>query len=369
MKIDRIVSRFYILARIIIGCVNDTHNSIVILIIHSLTKTIIIKNTTIYTVQTYQASDYKTWNDFIASAKNATFLFHRDFMEYHSDRFTDHSLLLYKGSKLIAVLPANSVDQELYSHQGLTYGGLVLAPKVKLVDVIEGCQVLLEYLYDQGITTLHLKEVPSFYCQLPSEEMAYVLQLLQANCTRVDTASVIDYRHRLAIQSNRIEGVKKAKKQGLRIEETQDFTSFWNEILLPNLTKRHNAKPTHTLDEIIQLTTKFPKNIRQFNVYKDDQIVAGATIFETKTTAHVQYISANEQKQELGALDFLFSALITDTFSGKGYFDFGISNEQQGQKLNKGLSYWKECFGARTHVHRFYEIETANHHLLNDVWL
>ncbi|MFT5890275.1 MAG: hypothetical protein ACI9Y7_000365 [Dokdonia sp.] len=332
-------------------------------------KTVTIKTHTLYTVQTYQASAYKTWNDFIGSAKNATFLFHRDFMEYHSDRFTDHSVLVYKGSKLVAVLPANVVDQQLYSHQGLTYGGLVLSPKVKLTDVIEGCQALLKHLHDQGITTLHLKELPSFYSELPSEEMAYVLQLAQAKCTRVDTASVIDYRNRLSIQSNRIEGVKKAKKQGLCMEETHDFTAFWDEILLPNLDKRHSAKPTHTLEEIIQLKAKFSKNIRQFNVYKEDQIVAGATIFETKTTAHVQYISANEQKQELGALDFLFSALITDTFSGKWFFDFGISNEQQGKKLNKGLSYWKECFGARTHVHRFYEIETANHHLLNDVWL
>ena len=290
-------------------------------------------------------------------------------MEYHSDRFTDHSLLVYKGSKLVTILPANLVDQKLYSHQGLTYGGLVLAPKLKLVDVIEMCQALLKYLHDQEITTLHLKELPSFYSTLPSEEIAYITQLVKAVCTRVDTASVIDYRNRLSIQSNRIEGVKKAKKQELRIEETHDFEGFWNEILLPNLTKRHSAKPTHTLEEIIQLKAKFPKRIRQFNVYKEDQIVAGANIFETKTTAHVQYISANEQKQELGSLDFLFSTLITDTFSEKWYFDFGISNEQQGMKLNKGLSYWKECFGARTYVHRFYEIDTANHHLLNDVLL
>jgi len=323
----------------------------------------------LYIVKTYQATDYSVWNDFIASAKNATFLFHRDFMEYHRDRFKDHSLLVYKESKLLAVLPANVVDNQLYSHQGLTYGGLVLASKVKLADTIEICKTLLQHLHDQGIIKLHLKELPSFYSTLPSEEVSYVLQLVKANCTRVDSASVIDYRHRLAIQSNRIEGVKKAQKQGLTIQETTDFEPFWKEILLPNLDKRHQATPTHLLKEIQSLYAKFPKNIRQFNVYKEDQIVAGATIFETKTTAHVQYISANEQKQELGALDFLFEELITNIFSKKWYFDFGISNEQQGKKLNKGLSYWKECFGARTYVHRFYEIETANHYLLNDVWL
>ncbi len=322
-----------------------------------------------YTVQIYQASDRNVWNDFIASAKNATFLFHRDFMEYHSDRYTDHSLFVYKGTKLVAVLPANKVNNVLYSHQGLTYGGLVLSPKIKLADIIEVCKTLFKYLHNEEITKLHLKELPSFYSSLPSEEMAYILQVIQAKCTRVDTASVIDYRNRMSIQSNRMEGVKKAKKQNLHIIETHDFKDFWNMILLPNLAKRHAAKPTHTLEEISSLKAKFPKKIRQFNVYKEDQIVAGATIFQTKNTVHVQYISANEQKQELGALDFLFSTLITDTFSDSWYFDFGISNEQQGTKLNKGLSYWKECFGARTYVHRFYEIETANYHLLNDVLL
>ncbi|MGA9639546.1 MAG: FemAB family protein, partial [Flavobacterium sp.] len=62
-----------------------------------------------YTVRQYQKSDYKQWNDFISQAKNATFLFHRDFMEYHQDRFEDYSLMVFDNEKLVAVLPANRV--------------------------------------------------------------------------------------------------------------------------------------------------------------------------------------------------------------------------------------------------------------------
>lgn len=290
-------------------------------------------------------------------------------MEYHRDRFQDQSLLIFKNEKLVAVLPANKVDATLYSHQGLTYGGLVLSSKIKLKEYLVLFKEMLTYLDNQGINTLLIKELPEFYAQLPSQEIAYVAQLTQATTTRVDTASVIDYRNKLSMQSNRVEGVKKAQKRGLIIKEETHFDRFWKEILLPNLEKRHQAKPTHSLDEITHLQQKFPKHIRQFNVYKNKEIVAGATIFETKTTAHVQYISGNEQKQELGSLDFLFDQLIKNTFAHKRYFDFGISNEAQGTQLNAGLSYWKECFGARTMVHRFYDFKTDSYTLLKDVLL
>lgn len=38
------------------------------------------------------------------------------------------------------------------------------------------------------------------------------------------------------------------------------------------------------------------------------------------------------------------------------YFDFGISNENNGRFLNRGLIAQKEGFGARTIVHDFYEL-------------
>jgi hypothetical protein len=50
-----------------------------------------------YTVRRYTSEDFALWNAFISTAKNATFLFHRDFMEYHSDRFEDYSLLVFEG--------------------------------------------------------------------------------------------------------------------------------------------------------------------------------------------------------------------------------------------------------------------------------
>lgn len=78
------------------------------------------------------SSDRKAeWDDFINRSKNGTFLFRRDYMDYHSDRFSDHSLMFYFKGRLYAVLPATVVGGTLYSHQGLTYGGLVMGRDAK----------------------------------------------------------------------------------------------------------------------------------------------------------------------------------------------------------------------------------------------
>ena len=116
-----------------------------------------------------------------------------------------------------------------------------------------------------------------------------------------------------------------------------------------------------------KLKALFTKNIRQFNVYHNGIIVAGTTIFECETVVHCQYISGKEDKNELGGLDFLFYHLITETFKNQHFFDFGISNQNQGRKLNQGLSYWKESFGASTIVQDFYEVKTSNYGLLDTV--
>lgn len=320
-----------------------------------------------YSVKKYQENHFDQWNDFIGQAKNATFLFHRDFMEYHKDRFTDFSLIVLDGEKWVAVLPANVIDDQVFSHQGLTYGGLVYNEKVKLASIIAIFKAILSFLNAISIRKLQLKLIPSIYHQKPAEELNYALFLAKAQLTRRDTMAVIDLSKKIMIARGRNEGIVKGQKNKLKIKEVDDFESFWNEILIPNLDKKHQAKPVHSLEEMVKLKKLFPENIRQFNVYENENIIAGTTIFETSTVAHCQYISGNENKNALGSLDLLHYHLLTAVYKTKLFYDFGTSNISQGKKLNNGLSYWKESFGASTIVHDFYEVKTANHSLLESV--
>lgn len=322
-----------------------------------------------YTVRLYQESDFEWWNSFVDKAKNATFLFNRDFMDYHKNRFTDYSLIVEEAEKPIAILPANRVENRIFSHQGLTYGGLIYDEKVKLASVLEIFKTVLIFLENNSIATVQVKLLPGFYSNFPSEELNYALFLAEAKLIRRDTCAVIDLQQKFKLSKDRNRGVAKANSFNLVVKEEPHFDLFWNEILIPNLAETHDAKPVHSLNEIESLHQKFPKQIRQFNVYHHDKIVAGTTIFETKNAAHSQYISGNADKSTLGSVDFLHQHLLTTVFKHKKYFDFGISNENQGKNLNQGLSYWKESFGANIVVQDFYEVSTANFHLLENVLL
>lgn len=291
-------------------------------------------------------------------------------MDYHNDRYDDHSLLVFKNDQLKAILPANRVDNKVISHQGLSYGGLILKEQTKFSEVLHCFYSVLSFLNEQGVSELEIKTIPRIYNSVPSDELDYLLFITEAQKVRCDVTSVIDNSNRIDIKSsNRKRGLKRAKKNNLVVKEVSEFTDFWNSVLIPNLKQRHQATPTHSLEEITLLKKRFPNQIRQFNVFNGNNVVAGVTVFETQNVAHVQYISADEHKQELGSLDLVFDELINTVFKDKPYFDFGISNENQGKNINEGLLNWKEDFGGRTITHDFYIVQTKNFTKLKTILL
>ena len=320
-----------------------------------------------YQIKIYQSSDFALWNAFIGKAKNATFLFHRNFMDYHKDRFEDFSLMVFEDEKVVAILPANRVGDAVYSHQGLTYGGLVLPEKVKLSEAIAMMKLVLQFLNENQIKTLQVKVIPSIYNACFSDEIEHIMFLLKAKTVRKDVLSVIDLTTSFFITKTRKESINRGKKNNLIIKEESNFELFWNQILIPNLKQKHQAKPVHSVEEITKLQQHFPKNIRHFNVYQNDEIVAGTTVFITDKVAHPQYISGNEKKNELGSIDYLYHYLITEVFADKNYFDFGPSHEENGMKINEGILFWKESFGAKTTIQSYYEVATANYNLLDAI--
>lgn len=319
-------------------------------------------------VRKFKKEDTEIWNTFISNSKNGTFLFHRDYMDYHADRFEDHSLMIFVKNKLQAIVPANiNKESKLISHNGLTYGGIVIGKNIRLNLYLIIYAAINKFLKLKGVNEWELKLIPDFYTELPSQECQYALFLDKAKRTRVDTALVIRQKEKLKYQNRRKRSINKAKNAAYKVLNDSDFKRFWTEILIPNLMERFGVKPVHSLEEIESLSEKFPENISQVNIYENNEIIAGCTIYETATVAHAQYISANDYGRKSGALDLLFDVMINELFSHKEYFDFGICNEQAGKVLNVGLLDWKEGFGGRTYVHEFYKINTSNTKALQSV--
>ncbi|SFN94882.1 hypothetical protein SAMN04487989_10723 [Bizionia echini] len=326
-------------------------------------------NNSNYVVKFYEPSYYSHWNKLVHTAKNATFLFHRDFMDYHQDRFQDASVIVFKNSKPIALFPANKTENTIFSHQGLTYGGLVYGLKLKFQTVLEIFKHLLQFYKSEGFDFLQIKQLPEIYASAPNDELDYLMFLLDAKLTRRDVLSVVKPAEEIAFSKDRKDGVKRAVKNKLIVKNDNFFDSFWNTILIPNLKEKHQTKPVHSLQEIKLLHQRFPNNIKQFNVYQETELVAGTTVFITNRVAHSQYISANSDKNKLGSLDFLHDYLLKNIFKETPFFDFGISNENQGKQVNSGLLYWKEGFGARSITQDFYTVSIANLKKLNNVML
>ena len=312
------------------------------------------------TFKIYNDSYKSEWDNFIDISKNSTFLFKRDFMDYHSDKFKDNSLLIYKNSKLVALFPLNITDGKVYSHQGLTYGGIIVKYDIKFIKYLEIFTEVLNYLHDISIDKLFIKQIPLIYNSNFNGELDYLSFISAGVIYRRDIISVIDMQNDFKISKDRIQGYKRGLKNNLEIREVDNFDDFWNSLLIPTLSKKYSVKPVHNLDEIKQLKFSFGENIKQFNVYHKDKIVAGTTIFQTKNVIHVQYIGSTTEKNSLGSLDFLFYKLIKEIYVDHRYFDFGNSHEDEGMKINQGLNYWKEGFGARSVTQDFYEIETSN---------
>ncbi len=199
---------------------------------------------------------------------------------------------------------------------------------------------------------------------MPSDELEYVLYKAGASLVKRDVILLIDYQNKLRFQKNRREGINKAKRKNLIVKVDGDYEAFWNKILIPNLKEKHNSSPVHSLDEIKLLAARFPNHIKQVNVYQDDKIVAGTTVFLTKKVIHPQYVSANSNKNELGSLDVLYNFIIDHFIAGRNYFSFNTSSEENGKLLNEGLLFWKESCGARPHVFNNYEINTDTYKTL-----
>ncbi len=309
-----------------------------------------------FEIRRYTAGQADEWNAFVAASKNGTFLFDRRYMDYHSDRFEDCSLMVYYKSELYALLPANRLDDTLYSHQGLTYGGLLLSSEGKTAVVRDAFVAVNAFLRQEGIRRVRYKHIPWIYASLPSEEDLFALHnVCQAQICSRDVSTVVMLSHRLPLSELRGRCVKKARQAGVEIREVQDCGAFWP-LLEENLKARYNARPVHSLEEIVLLKSRFPQQIRLFVACREGRVIGGTLLYICARTVKTQYISANEEGRRVGALDLLFTTLMDQcTDNGMEYFDFGTSNRPDNNDLNDSLIFQKEGFGGRAVCYDTYE--------------
>lgn len=302
-----------------------------------------------YTLKPYTSDQEKIWDQFLEHCKNGHFFFQRKYVEYHNDRFTDASLLVYKDDTLICLLPASIEGATVTTHAGLTFGGFVYTPNMTTARMLLVFEAVLSHYKESGIKRFVYKTSPYIYHLLPADEGLYALFRNHAKLIRRDITSAV------ALQETTLNS--EAPPSQWNIEASTDYSKFWA-LLEENLATRHQTKPVHSRDEISRLSSLFPANIQLHTCRMNDDLLAGAVLYVNKSIVHVQYMAASETGMNNRALEKLLKVLLKEYQQDPkiNYFDFGISNEQQGMYLNKGLITFKEELKAHPVAHDFYEI-------------
>lgn len=302
----------------------------------------------------YSEDKKELWNNFILKAKNESFMFNRDYMEYHSDIFKDSSIMFFQQDELIAVMPANIDNKSLISHGGLTFGGIISDNSMTTPKMIKIFDLLINYAEKNSIQKIVYKPMPYIYHKVPASEDLYALYRFNFKLMRRDVSTTITMDNKLELSSRRNRAVKKASKAGIKVERSFDFEKFMF-IVEKILREKYNTLPVHSSKQIKLLASRFPHNIKLFGAFDKDDMIAGTIVYETSQVAHTQYLASSHEGKQVGALDLTIEYLINKYYSNKKYFDFGISTEKNGTYLNEGLINQKEMFGGRAVVYDFYE--------------
>lgn len=294
----------------------------------------------------YTPADEPQWNAFVRASKNGTFLHERGFMDYHSDRFDDASVMVYQSDKLLAVLPAHRTDNTIYSHRGLSYGGLICGEDMKQGKMNALLMAYRDTLAAQGVRKFVYTPSPPIFHQQPADEDRYALWAMGATLASQKLLTITGSSHRYGYQTRRARMVKKARKAGVVVGPSYDLAGYWA-LLDDVLCRVHDAAPVHTLGELTLLQSRFPHNIRLYAAFDGEIMLAGVLMFVTARVAAAQYIAVGDTGRSVGALDLLFDMLLTDYYPTH-HFLFGSSADPQTGDLNHGLLDQKEGFGGRT---------------------
>ena len=305
----------------------------------------------------FDPSMHDLWNEFAKASRNGTFLHQRGYMDYHSDRFKDCSLVAMRDGKPCALLPACIDDDTLYSHRGLTYGGWLLPLKhFDATVMVEVMDAACEWMKAHGVNRLVYKPVPHIYHRYPCEEDLYALFRHDAALVETNISTTIDLNCPLPLDRGNKSGANAARKAGITVGPSDDWQGYW-QLLSSLLDERYGTRPVHTLDEMLLLQGRFPEAIRLYTATIEGRLLAGVVMYLSSPVAHCQYIGASPEGKDSKALTLLFDHLIQESARmGYRYFDFGISNEDHGRYLNEGLVRQKSRLGGRGIVYNTFEI-------------
>ena len=308
----------------------------------------------------YVGAFEQKWDAFVHTARNGTIFHTRRFLAYHPhDRFTDASLLLMDGEKIVGLLPAASREENgkkiLVSHPGASYGGLVVDSSASVEDTGEMIDAIINEAKKEKFAGVSMLRLPPASLQtMYAEDQLYWMYHRGFTMTRCEMDGAIDVdalRGTDVLES--LTGkcrnmVRQAERAGITVKLTNDFKTYWP-ILEGVLKGRHGTKPTHAYEEIQKLHNLLPEGFRLLSAYEGKTMVGGIVLVTINDRAlYTLYMAqeyASQQKHPMHLL--LVEAIRLAIQEKRRVLHLGVSTEDGGKKINEGLFFFKESFGCR----------------------
>jgi hypothetical protein len=319
-------------------------------------------------IEVYNQSYQQDWDNFVGASRNGTFMQQRTFLNYHPlGRFIDCSLMVYNfRGELIAVIPAAQKmlgpKKVFSSYPGASHGGIIVNQKFGTSEAMALVPLLTEYCRSNNFNAIEIKMIPRIYHFWPSDEIDFALRYYGFSTSSSELATALPLKELAEPSDHLIEStqrnIRKAKRLGVTIEESNDLATYWS-ILTDNLKQKHNAKPTHTFAEILDLTSRYPQSIKLFAAFLQGEMVSGVVCFLLNSRViNCFYIASNNKYQSRRSVELLFYELISwGMEKGYYYLDWGISTEDKGSRINQGLFEFKEKFGGRGVLREVYYLD------------
>ncbi len=231
----------------------------------------------------YEPKFRQIWDEFVEKSNNGTLFHLQAFLDYHpAGKFNFHHLMFLENERLLALLPGGIVgDKIFWSPVGASYGSLVteVLPFEKALHLVDS---MMEYFDSNGFKEIFLIPPPIIYNRVITQNIEYAMLYRKFDFELHYISHAIHLKNCADFISSFDKTARKTIRKILRdgkikIQQSDDYPTF-NEILLRNKAK-HNARPTHSLEDMIRLSQLVPNKVRLNMVYYENKAIAGSWLF------------------------------------------------------------------------------------------
>jgi len=298
-------------------------------------------------IQKYSLKFKELWDSFIDKADNGFFFFKRNYMEYHADRFYDYSLIVFIDNEIKALFPCNLNGDIIYSHQGLSYGGVLHEVDADIYILNSIHKAIISYFNNLGIKHINISPIPSLYSKTKNDFYEQILKEEPTNILVQKPISTIDHEL-VKLPTRRKLRIPKTHEDNYCFEIVDDMNMVWPMIEQCYLSQ-HGFNPVHSQSEIAYLKNCFPEKIL-INTIKENvpnaPILAALITLDDKRIVKFQYIGYTEIARKANVIDYLYYKTINKSISENKNVDMGHSIDINSNQINNKILFAKRRHGA-----------------------